>query len=153
SLRVMAISALEAIGGPEAVDTAVETLKGSSEPLEIAILSRALEKMEPSEHREEELTRARDLLAKASSEDVAGMNTTPLFELLQKYGDERVAPDLEKSVSKWNYYATLALAGLPDGAGVPSLIRLSQDPAVLAIGKGDVALRALAQVSLTYPEA
>lgn len=153
SLRVLAITALEQIGGPESVEAAVNAIKDTTEPLEIALLARALEKLEPAGHREVEITTARDTLARVLNDELTGLNTTPLFELLQKFGDAQVAPDLEKSASKWNYYATLALAGLPDGAGVPSLIRLSRDPAVLAIGNGDIALRPLAQVSLIYPEA
>ena len=122
--------------------------------MEIALLTRSLEQLAPQEYRDTAIRIARDTLAKATSGELLDVRSvSPLFEVLQKYGDANVVPDLEKAVSKWNYYATLALAGLPDGAGIPSLIRLSQDPAVSALGNGDIALRVLAQVSLQYPDA
>src|SRR5437773_1264120 len=49
--------------------------------------------------------------------------------------------------------ATLVLAGMPDGAGIPALIRLAQDPAIRESGTGDYALRPLAQAAMQYPEA
>src|SRR5207249_11168215 len=48
-----------------------------------------------------------------------------------------------------NYYATMALAGLPGGEGVPSLIRQAQD----ASGKGILAIQMLAQMAAEYPDA
>jgi len=71
---------------------------------------------------------------------------------LQKYGDEGVIGLLEKSSSRWNLYATLALAGMPDGAGIPALVRMVQDQSA-AVGNGDLTLRPLAQAALQFPEA
>jgi hypothetical protein len=42
---------------------------------------------------------------------------------------------------------------MPDGAGIPALIRLAQDPAIRGFGTGDYALRPLAQAAMQYPEA
>ena len=47
----------------------------------------------------------------------------------------------------------MALAGLPDGAGIPALIELAQDSTITSLGKGDIAFRPLAQVALQYPAA
>src|SRR5262249_23728698 len=80
-------------------------------------------------------------------------SVAPLFEVLQKYGDESVVGVLEQAVSRWKYPATLVLAGMPDGAGIPALIRLAQDPAIRESGIGDYALRPLAQAAVQYPEA
>jgi len=60
---------------------------------------------------------------------------------------------LEKASSKWNFYATLALAGIRDGAGIPALVRMAQDQASVAGGKGDFALRPLVQAAMQFPEA
>jgi hypothetical protein len=76
----------------------------------------------------------------------------PLFQVLQTYGDASVAADLEKLVPKWNYYATMALAALPFGEGIPSLIRLAQDPAGAETGRSQLPLQMLAQVSPQYPD-
>jgi len=58
---------------------------------------------------------ASEALAQAITGQWDGRSLAPLFELLQKYGDQSVAGVLEAAAGKWNYYATLALAGLPDG--------------------------------------
>jgi len=61
--------------------------------------------------------------------------------------------DLERAAGHWGHYAALALAQLPDGAGVPSLLRMA-DPA----GDGGVsparlqALQVLAQLAPMNPE-
>jgi len=60
---------------------------------------------------------------------------------------------LKEATKLWNYYATLALAGLPDGVGIPALIELVRDPSVTTLGSGDFALRPLAQAAVQYPEA
>lgn len=152
TIRLGLIDALQQIGGPEALELAAATLQTTADPFEIAFLSRYLEQQAPGQFRELELTAARESLALASGQ-VRLDDVSALFELLQAYGDENVVPSLEKAVSRWSYYATLALAGLPNGAGIPTLIKLAQDPAVSAMGAGDFALRPLAQVALQYPEA
>ena len=149
--RLGLIDALQQIGGPEALELAASTLQTTADPFEIAFLSRYLEQQAPGQFRELELTAARESLALAGQVPIAGVSA--LFELLQAYGDENVVSSLEKAASQWSYYATLALAGLPNGAGIPTLIKLAQDPAVSAMGAGDFALRPLAQVALLYPDA
>ncbi len=47
----------------------------------------------------------------------------------------------------------LALAELPDGIGIPTLIEVANDSTVTSYGRGDLVLRPLAQVSLRYPAA
>jgi hypothetical protein len=151
TIRLGLIDALQQIGGPEALELAASTLQTTADPFEIAFLSRYLEQQAPGQFRELELTAARESLALAGQVPIAGVSA--LFELLQAYGDENVVSSLEKAASRWSYYATLALAGLPNGAGIPTLIKLAQDPAVSAMGAGDFALRPLAQVALLYPDA
>jgi hypothetical protein len=61
----------------------------------------------------------------AADGKLGSLDVAPLFEVLQRYGDATVAPDLQKAASRWNIYATVALAQMPDGAGIPSLISLA----------------------------
>src|SRR5204862_4715033 len=107
----------------------------------------------PEQFRPAAIAAATEALALASSGQSDGRNISSLFEVLQKYGDESVVPILQQAAGKWNYYATLALAGLPDGAGIPALINLAQDPAIKGNGIGDCALRPLAQAAMQYPQA
>ena len=152
SLRLGLIDALHQIGGPEASATAAEVLQGTTDPLEIALLSLTLEQQSPGEYRQLEQAAAQNALAKALSGERKG-DISALFETLQAIGNTNIVPMLKQSVTRWNYYATLALAGLPDGAGIPALIQLAQDPAISSLGSGDFALRPLAQVAVQYPDA
>jgi hypothetical protein len=153
TLRLGLIDVLQQIGGAEADDAMAATLQLTSDPLEVAQLSRDLEKQAPGQYRQMELTAAAEVLTQASTGNSVPGDMSSVFELMQAYGDTNVVSELANSVTQWNYYATLALAGLPDGAGIPALIKLAQDPAISSMGTGDFALRPLAQVALQYPEA
>jgi hypothetical protein len=152
SLRLGLIDALHQIGGPEATAVAAEVLQTTTDPLEIALLSLTLEQQSPGQYRQIEITAAQNALAQALGGEQKG-DLSALFETFQAIGDTNVVPVLKQAVTRWNYYATLALAGLPDGAGIPALIQLAQDPSISSLGSGDFALRPLAQVAVQYPDA
>ena len=154
SLRMGMLDALRQIGTPEAKELSLQTLQTTGDPQEIAFLAKGLEtQLPPDQVRSVVLAAASETLALALSDQWNGRNVTPLFEVLQKYGDESVIGLLEKSSSKWNLYATLALAGLRDGAGIPALVRMAQNQASAAGGNGDFALRPLVQAAMQFPEA
>src|SRR5438309_961097 len=154
SLRMGMLDALRQIGTPDAMELSLQTLQTTGDPQEIGFLAKGLEQqLPPDKFRSVVLAAASEILAQALSDQWNGRNVTPLFEVLQKYGDEGVIGLLEKSSSKWNFYATLALAGMPDGAGIPALVRMAQGQASAAVGNGDFALRPLAQAALQFPEA
>jgi hypothetical protein len=154
SLRMGMLDTLRQIGTPEAMELSLQTLQTTGDPQEIAFLAKGLEKqLPPDQFRSVVLTAASETLELALSDQWNGRNVTPLFEVLQKYGDEGVIGLLEKSSSKWNFYATLALAGMPDGTGIPALVRMAQNQASVAGGNGDFALRPLVQAAMQFPEA
>jgi hypothetical protein len=124
SMRNAIFDALGRIGGPAAIDLMGEVLETTASPREIAVLAKNLETLAPEQYRGAAVEAARQALAMAGEKEMQGYDVAPLFEVFQKYGGPEGAADLEKAASHWNYYATLALGNLPDGAGVPSLIRL-----------------------------
>jgi len=65
----------------------------------------------------------------AAKGELSGVDVGPLFQTLQSYGDQGAVATIEQLGSQWKYYSAITLAGLPDGAGVPGLIRLAQDGA------------------------
>ncbi len=151
SVRAGLLDALQQIGGPEAQALMLQTLQITSMPSEIARLARYLELQGPGQFRTEIGTAVRETLAQAAGGQLRGWDVGPLFQVLQTYSDAATVAALEKSAPKWNYYSALALANLPTGEGVPSLIRLAQEsPGTTARG---VALEALAQVAIQYPNA
>jgi len=154
SLRIGLLDALGQIGGPEATDLSLQILENTGDPQEIAFLAKGLEKQLPPEQlRPIALAAASDALAQALGGESDGRNLAPLFEVLQKFGDQNVVGLLEQAAGKWNFYATLALAGLPDGAGVPALVKLAQDAATSGVGNVESALRPLAQAATQFPAA
>jgi hypothetical protein len=151
SLRAGLLDALQQVGGPEAQELMLQTLRTTALPSEIARLARYLDQQAPGQFREEIGTAVRETLAQATAGQLRGWDVGPLFQVLQTYGGTGAAADLEKSASKWNHYAVLSLANLPLGEGIPSLIRLAQEsPRSSTAG---VALEALAQVAVLSPEA
>src|SRR5207245_1193707 len=137
SLRMGMLDALGQIGGPEATELSLQMLQKTGDPLEIGFLAKVLEKqLPPEQFRQAALSAATDALAQAALGNPDGRSITPLFEVLQKYGDESVVGVLEQAVGRWKYPATLVLAGMPDGVGIPALIRLAQDHALRGSGIG-----------------
>jgi hypothetical protein len=153
SLRLGLVDLLGQIGTAEAASLAHALLSSATDPLEIALLARAFQGSSDDTYRQAAIQAAKSALQRAMTGEASGRDVSPLFETLQRYGDDSVTQQLRDAVGRWNYYATLSLAGLPDGAGIPSLIELAGDPTVLAMGNGDFALRVLAQVAMQYPDA
>jgi len=149
SARAALFDALAQIGGPEATALTLDTLRTTADPREIALLALNLEKLAPEDprYRDEAVQAARQTLAAVASGKLEGRDVAPLFEVLQKYGGAGLAPELEQANQQWNYYAVMALAQLPEGAGVPSLLRLAQEQ------KGYAPLQMLAQLASQYPDA
>ena len=152
SLRLALINALSQIGGPEATAALFETLNTSALPAEIQNLAQALEQLAPGQYRQQSLKAAVDVLNLATSGRLPGdLDVGPLFKLLQTYGDSGTASALEQFAAPYKYYAMLALAALPDGQGLPRLVRQTQnmdDPI-----KQEFAIQMLAQIAAQYPAA
>jgi hypothetical protein len=149
SARNAMFDALTQIGGAEAIAAFSDTLQTSADPREVAMLAQALEKLDPEQHRQEALEAARQTLAMAAEEKLPGRDVAPLFEVFEKYGDATTVQELTKSASQWGYYSAVALAQLPEGAGITSLIDMAQGSSSARLN----ALEMLAQVSTQYPEA
>lgn len=144
SLRAALYDTLAVIGGPEALAVSLETLQTAAAPREVALLAKSIETQAPEQHRAEILSAARDSLALAAKGQLEGRDVGPVFEVFENYGGAEVVADLEAAAKQWRYYATAALAQLPDGAGVPALVRmLGASP-----GSNIPALEALAGLSV-----
>jgi len=152
SLRLALFSALQQIGGAEAIGLAAQTLQTTADPREIAVLARTLDQMDPAQHRDAAVAAAREALALAAK-NIQATDVSPLFEVLSKYGGATVGPELEQAAARWNYYAPLALASLPDGAGVASLVHMAQDPEGTFRSSSRFALQMLAQLAPQNPDA
>jgi hypothetical protein len=153
TLRAGLFDSLAQIGGPAAMQLMTETLAYTADPTDIAALARALEQQAPGQFRQEALDAARLTLDQVAKGQVTVADVGPLFQVLQTYGDANVATDLAASLSKWPYYATMALAGLPDGQGIPALIQQLQQSQGTGSEARNLSLRMLSQLSAQYPDA
>lgn len=153
SVRGAMIDALAQIGGSLAEAAMTDVLQNTGEPREIAMLAQNLEKLNPGIHQQQALDAARQALQMMAQGGLQNRDAAPLFEVLQQYGGPNVAPDLESRINQWEYYAAISLAGLPDGAGVPSLIQLAGDQSTASPGNKAIALQMLAQLATQSPDA
>jgi hypothetical protein len=152
SARVATFEALTQIGGSEGVAALSGVLQITADPMEIALLAQDLEKLEPQQHQSEVLSATRQALDIAGGHKLESTDVAPLFEVLEKYGGADAVKELEKAAGQWNYYGTMALAQLPDGAGIPSLVQIVQDQKTTT-GARDGAIQMLAQASDLSPGA
>jgi hypothetical protein len=152
SLRSAFINALGQIGGPEATSVTLQTLQSSTLPSEIKQLAQVLEQQAPGQYQQETISAVTEVLNMASSGQLpAGWDVATLFKVLQNYGGSASVSSLEQLQGPWRYYATMALAGLPEGEGVSALVSEVQDPS--AGGKRDFAYQMLSQSAVRYPDA
>jgi HEAT repeat protein len=152
SARGAMFDALAQIGGAQAVAAMTGVLQTTGDPREIALLAQSLEKLDPGQHQQEVVNAAEQALALAREQKSPTMDVAPLFEVLQKYGGAAVVGDLQNAARQWNYYAPIALGQLPDGAGIPTLLQMAQDPNVTG-NMRSATLLSLAQVFDQSPEA
>ena len=154
SARAVMLDALLRIGSPESIGVLGELLQTAAVPREIALLARNLEALAPEQYRAQAVEAARQSLAMAMGKKLEGFDVAPLFEVLQKYGGPGTLNDLEHATSQFNYYATLALGNLPDGGGVPSLIRMAELQPNGQSNPGRLqSLQVLAQLASSNPDA
>lgn len=128
SLRASLIDALQQIGGPEAMSTLLSTLQTSALPSELDQIAKALDQAAPGQYRADILAAARQTLDLATSGKLGKEDAAPLFSMLEQWGDASVVSDLQKAANAYKYYPVIALANLPDGAGVDTLVNMSKDP-------------------------
>src|SRR2546425_784208 len=131
----------------------VEQLQQTRDPIEITLLGRTLDQEEPGVHREamiHAISTALQGAEQAPPQD--GPDVGPLFQLLQTYGGAQAVAVLEQAVAQWGEYALIALAGLPNGEGIPSLTAVAGTPTV-AVQDPALPFQILAQAPGRYPEA
>jgi hypothetical protein len=152
SARGAMIDALAQVGGPQGVSALSGVLQNTADPREIALLAQNLDKLDPGQHQQELVSAAEQALAAASAQKQGSADVAPLFEVLQKYGGAAVVGELANASQQWGYYAPISLAQLPDGAGIPTLVQMANDPKASVMTR-DAAYLSLAQVFDQSPEA
>jgi hypothetical protein len=153
SLRSGLLDALRRIGDPEAIAVLSEVLRMTAEPAEVAQIARNFESLAPGEHRQEIVEAARETLAMAADRQLTNRDMAPVFQLLQGFEDADVVPILQEAAPQFRYYSPLALAGLPDGQGVPALIQMAESGNDPRSNLSNFALLVLSQIADKYPEA
>jgi len=146
SLRAALFDTLKQIGGPEAQGAMVQVLQTSAVPGELLEIAKNLEVEAPGQYREQILKAAREALEMASSNQL-GTNAElgPAYRILNSYSEAGAAEDTAK-LDPINFSNALAMANLPDGQGLQTLIQMAQNPSPDASGK-IVATEMIAQLA------
>ena len=154
SARLAMVDALGKMGGTEAIGLMSEMLQTAAVPREIAALAKQLDALAPEQYRQQAVDAARQTLAMAKGNQLEGYDVAPLFEVLQQYGGAGALPDLTQQGAAWRNYAAMALAALPDGAGVPALVEMTQPTPGGGTNPGrHAALEALTQMAVGNAQA
>jgi hypothetical protein len=146
SLRSAMLDALGQIGGPESTQAMLQVLQTSIFPTDIAALANALNAQGPGQYQQAVLDAVRQQLNLGALDQLGGANVLPLFQALANAAANGadVTAELTQYAEKWPYYAAIALATLPDGAGVPSLTQIAQGT---VSGNQAAAAQALAELA------
>jgi HEAT repeat protein len=152
SLRSALLDALGQIGGPEATQAMLQTLQSSIFPTDIATLAKTMEAQAPGQYQQAILDAVRQQLNLGAMDQLGGANVLPLYQVLagEAAHGANVSADLTQYAEKWPYYSAIALAALPDGAGVASLTQMAQGATP---GNQAAAVEALAGLAPQNPQA
>jgi HEAT repeat protein len=146
SLRSAMLDALGQIGGPDSTQAMLQVLQTSIFPTDITTLANTLNAQAPGQYQQAILDAIRQQLNMGGMDQLGGANVLPLFQALasEAASGANVTADLTQYAEKWPFYAAIALAGLPDGAGVPSLAQIAQGTVP---GNQAAAMQALAELA------
>ena len=151
TLRSAMLDALAQIGGPDATQAMLQIMQNSVFPTDIATLAKTLDAQGGGAYQQSILDAVRAQLNWGASGQLNGANVLPLFQVLavEAAHGANVNGDLTQFAAQWPYYSAIALASLPDGAGVPSLIQIAQGN---VSGNQAAAAQALAELAPQNPQ-
>lgn len=151
SVRLAMLNALMQINSSQAVTALDEELQTTSRPQEIAQVTQFLEKTDPGAYLQHALTAVQRALDGAARGNLDQTDVAPLFQVLLQFkqGNDKQANDyaidvLKRTADQWNYYTATALAQLPDGAGIPTLVQIATGQTGGSGSTRNIALGALA---------
>ncbi len=153
SLRAAFVDLLKQVPGSESNDALLSVLRSTADPVELASIAHFLDGQAPGQYQQETVNAARETLNQALRGTLQVNDAGPLFKLLREYGDSNVAADLAQAMPQWHYYAMMALAGLPEGQGVSTLVQRTVEASKAGRTDQAFALQMLAQVSAQNAEA
>ena len=153
SARSAMIQALVDIGGADALSAMSEVLGNTAVPRDIALVAQGMDKLAPGQNVDATLAAAREALAMAHDGKLTSQDVAPLFEVITRYGGPGALEELQGSSGNWSYYSVMALASLPEGAGVDALARMAAGSPGSAPETRQAALEMLAQSAPNSPAA
>ena len=116
-------------------------------------MARYLEEQAPGQYRQEIVGARARRWARLRGGQLTVQDAAPLFQVLQITGDASTAADLASATPQWQYYATMALAGMNEGQGVSAPVQSAQEAARSGKTQNSFTLQMLAQVAAQQPDA
>lgn len=125
SMRLSLLDALGEIGGDDAVAALAATLGDVQRASELRQAALHLSRLAPGTHDAGILDAGRRLVAEAGGSQLGRTEIGPAFEALSRWGGTGAATELASWSGQWRYYSGIALAAMPDNAGVSALMDLA----------------------------
>jgi hypothetical protein len=151
ALREALLEVLLSLRLPQVEDLALELLASGVPPAELWQLGQYLENVQPGKHADFILRAAEQALINA---EPVTFFPAEFFQLLGALGNEETALLLAELQMERGPYASIALAAIPDGRGLPVL---EQNARIFAAGRdtleGRLAIQLLAQQAPQFPQA
>ncbi|MDB5159656.1 MAG: hypothetical protein JWR50_4363 [Mucilaginibacter sp.] len=121
TLRTLLIDSLGQMLGVEVVTLQRSLLKSTSDPLEIAMLGRNIDRQAPGEFGEELVMAASRQIDHFSSNPTAA-DVSSLFKILEKQITPETVTKVTPRMDQWQYYSAMALGYAPEGSGFSALV-------------------------------
>ena len=113
----------------------VQALQTSAVPAELLDLATDLEAQAPGQYRDQILRAAREALEMASANQLgSNVEVGPASRILNTYGEAGTLED-GPGHDPATLFNAIAMANLPGGQGLPSLVQMAQNPSPEASGK------------------
>ena len=145
TLRLAMLDILRRIGGGNALTTAANILKTDVSPQELLALSNHLQMATPGLFQTDLLLAGHKILSQIGTYESSELG--PVYQLVAELGGISV-DDLQNTPVHHQQYAAVALALLPDGSGIPTLVHnVNQSDLRFNNHQDRLSLRLLAQTA------
>jgi hypothetical protein len=127
TLRAVFLDSLGQIMGEESIAAQRSLLSTITDPLEMGLLARNIDRQASGKYNKELITAASRQLESMAVTGQSG-EAANLFKIIQKQLTSDLLDKLTPKMDQWQYYSALALGDAPEGVGFGTLLNRAQSP-------------------------
>jgi hypothetical protein len=121
TFRAVLIDSLGQLQGEESLVAHRGLLSTATDPLEIAMLVKNIDRLAPGKFNDDLVMAASRQLETSASANSPG-DVSSLFKVIEKQVSSETVAKLTSKMDQWQYYSALALALAPEGVGYSTLV-------------------------------